>query len=125
VKKNTREVVVEFLFNQIVCRYGCPLEIVSDQGSHFLNNLIAELLQRMSIKHRKATPYYPQANGLVKKSNGIICGIIAKVVKENRKQWDQHVGRALWAYRTVHKLPTGYMPFQLAYEIEVVMPIEL
>jgi hypothetical protein len=34
VKRSTREVVVEFLFNQIVCRYRCPLEIVSDQGLH-------------------------------------------------------------------------------------------
>jgi hypothetical protein len=59
VKKNTREVVVDFLFNQIVCHYGCPLEIVSDQGSHFVNDLIQELLQSMSVKHQKATPYYP------------------------------------------------------------------
>jgi hypothetical protein len=111
VKKNTREVVADFLFNQIVCRYGCPLEIVSDQGSHFVNDLIQELLQSMSVKHRKATPYYPQANGLVEKFNRIVCGILAKVVKDNRKNWDQHVGGALWAYRTAHKLPTDYTPF--------------
>jgi hypothetical protein len=90
-----------------------------------MNDLIKELLQRMSVKHQKATPYYPQANRLVEKSNGIICGIITKLVKDNCKQWDQHGGEALWAYRTAHKLPIGYTPFQLIYGFEVVMPIEL
>jgi transposase InsO family protein len=94
-----------------MCRYGCPLEIVTDQGGHFVNDVLKELLQRMSVKHRRASPYYPQANGLVEKTNGILIGIIAKVVDGQRKKWDQHVGEALWAYRTAHKLATGYTPF--------------
>jgi hypothetical protein len=35
------------------------------------------------------------------------------------------VEEALWAYRTAHKLPTRYTPFQLAYGMEAIMPFEL
>ena len=30
----------------------------------------------------------------------------------------------LWAYRTSVKIATGFTPFQLAYGLEVVLPIE-
>jgi transposase InsO family protein len=81
VPKADKVVAAEFIFNQVVCKYGCPLEVVTDQGGHFMNDVLRELLQHMSIKHHRASPYYPQANGLVEKTNGILIGIIAKVVE--------------------------------------------
>jgi hypothetical protein len=53
---------------------------VTDQGRHFINDVLKELLQRMLVKHRKANSYYPQANSLVEKTNGTLVGIIAKIV---------------------------------------------
>jgi len=52
VKKCNKKVAAEFIFGQIICRYGYPLEIVTDQGTHFVNELISDLLQKMSVKHR-------------------------------------------------------------------------
>ncbi|KAG0563715.1 hypothetical protein KC19_8G053600, partial [Ceratodon purpureus] len=39
--------------------------------------------------------------------------------------WDEHLGEALWAYRTTHKLTTGFTPFQLTFGLEAVVPIEI
>jgi hypothetical protein len=124
VHKADKHVAAEFIFNQVVCRYGCPLEIITDQGSHFANEVVKELLDKLSVKHRRASPYYPQANGLVEKTNGILAGIIAKVVQGERKQWDLHVGDALWSYRTAYKLTTGFTTFQLTFGFEAVNPVE-
>jgi len=71
VKHCNKKVAAEFIFNQIIYRYGCPFEIVTDQGSHFVNEVVVGLMQKMSVKHRRLSPYYPQANGLVEKTNGI------------------------------------------------------
>jgi hypothetical protein len=30
VKKCTQDVATDFLFNQVICRYGCPLEVIID-----------------------------------------------------------------------------------------------
>jgi hypothetical protein len=54
-----------------------------------------------------------------------LAGIIAKVVEGQNKKWDQHIGDALWAYRTTHKLTTGYTPFQLTFGFKAVIPVEL
>jgi hypothetical protein len=37
-------VAADFIYNQIICRYGCPLEIITNQGSHFINDVVKELL---------------------------------------------------------------------------------
>jgi transposase InsO family protein len=85
VKKATQTVASDFIFHHIVCRFGCPLEIVTDQGSHFVNGVVTDLINRLSVKHWRTTSYYPQVNGLVKKTNGILCDIIAKMIQDKRK----------------------------------------
>ena len=125
VKKCTQDVAADIMFNQVICRYGCPLEVITDQGSHFTGGVITKLLSKLSVKHRRVTPYYPQANGMVEKTNGILTGIISKMILDKQHTWDDHVGEALWAYRTTHKLATGYTPFQLVFGFEAVLPIEL
>ena len=49
--------------------FGCPIELVSDQGTHFINKLVHELSIYYVIVHKKSTPYYPQANGLAESTN--------------------------------------------------------
>ena len=34
--------------------FGYPLEIVSDRGKHFLNDVVSDITSRYLIKHRKA-----------------------------------------------------------------------
>ncbi|MCO5561480.1 hypothetical protein L7F22_015101 [Adiantum nelumboides] len=90
-------------------RFGTPLEIVSDNGSEFRKGLLTEACEELHILHRHSTPYYPQSNGLVEKANGIIAGIIMKMVKNKTKLWDDFLDGALWGYRShrVHTISLG------------------
>ncbi|KAL3686670.1 hypothetical protein R1sor_009244 [Riccia sorocarpa] len=56
-KKDDVATVAQFLFERIICRYGCPLELVSDRGTHFINKTIAEMSEQYEIRHRKTSPY--------------------------------------------------------------------
>ncbi|MCO5591893.1 hypothetical protein L7F22_045886 [Adiantum nelumboides] len=67
-------------------RFGTPLEIVSDNGPGFRRVLLTEVCEVLKISHRHSTPYYPQSNGLVEKANGIIAGIIRKMVESRQEQ---------------------------------------
>jgi transposase InsO family protein len=42
-------VTAKFLYEQILSRYGCPLILVSDQGSHFLNDAIVYLVEHFLL----------------------------------------------------------------------------
>ena len=71
----------KFLYEYIWFRFGCPIELISDQGSHFLNTVIHELTNHYAIVHKKSTPYYPQANGFTNKT---LQTILKKIGNENR-----------------------------------------
>eukprot|EP00253_Pinus_taeda_P021947 PITA_21947 len=61
----TKQIVVNFLFEEIFVRYGVPREIVTDQGTQFTSKLVKDITEKYQIKHRRSTPYHPQANGQV------------------------------------------------------------
>ena len=55
VNANARS-TAKFLYENVTTWFGCPLEIISDQGSHFLNEVIAHLLGEFIVTHRKSSP---------------------------------------------------------------------
>ena len=60
---NTTASVEELLYDNIMVRFGSSIKLVSDQGTHFLSEVII---------HKKSTVYYPQANGQVESTNKIL-----------------------------------------------------
>ena len=105
-------------------RFGCPIELVSDQGVHFLNSVIKELTARHMILHKKSSPYHAQANGQAESSNKVIVKIMKVLVSENRSDWEDKLDSVLWAFRTAYKVATGMTPFKLVYGMEAVVPME-
>ncbi|MCO5607924.1 hypothetical protein L7F22_062126 [Adiantum nelumboides] len=109
----------------ILGRFGTPLEIVFDNGPGFRKGLLTKVCEEIHILHWHSTPYYPQSNCLVEKANGIIAGIIRKMMKNKTKLWDDFLDGALWAYRTTYKEATEFTPFHLIYGQEALQPIKL
>ena len=75
------------MFDQVIAQFGCPLEIVSDQGTHFMNEIIENLTHTFMIKHRKSTPYYPRYNGQAEGTNKTLKGILTKIVQDTPYDW--------------------------------------
>ncbi|MCO5608680.1 hypothetical protein L7F22_062894 [Adiantum nelumboides] len=125
VARITAANVSKFVLDYICSRFGTPLEILSDRGPGFRADVLDALLENLSIKHVHSTPYYPQCNGLVKKTNGVLCKIITKHVKDRPQDWDKHLTAALWAYRTSFKVSTQFTPYHLVYGQEALLPIEV
>jgi len=56
-------VTAKFLYEHIFTRFGCPLATVTDQSTHFINDVIKYLTNHFIFKHTSSTIYYPQGNG--------------------------------------------------------------
>ena len=113
-----------FLYECIWCKFSCPIELVHDQGNHFVNKVIYELSNYYAVMHKRSTPYYPQANGLVESTNKTLQIILKKIVNENQTDWDQKLHTALWAYWMTYKTMIRSTPFMMAFGLEAIMPIE-
>lgn len=98
--------------------------MITDQGTHFTSNLIEDLVKEYEIKHKKSTPYHPQANGQVEVSNRELENILIKIVGLHRNDWANRLSEAIWAYKITWKTTTVFTPFKLIYGKKVVLPIE-
>ncbi|XP_021721509.1 uncharacterized protein K02A2.6-like [Chenopodium quinoa] len=55
--------VTSFIWNNIICRFDIPSEIVCDNGSQFISDKTRRFCDKWNIKLCTSTPRYPQANG--------------------------------------------------------------
>jgi len=52
--------IVEVFVNQVISRFGVPLELYTDQGKNFDSRIFKELSRLLGIKKTRTTPFHPQ-----------------------------------------------------------------
>ena len=124
LKYITAESVAEGLVS-VFCRVGIPKEILSDQGSQFMSEVMKEVNRLLSIKQLITAPYHPMCNGLVENLNGTLKGMLKKVCADQPKEWDRYVGPLLFAYREIPQESTGFSPFELLYGRTIRGPLQI
>ena len=117
----TKSVVARFIKKEIICRYGLPERIISNNGLNLNNDMITEVCTRFKIKHHNSISFRPKMNGTVKATNKNVKKIIAKATKIYR-DWHEKLPFALHAYRTGIQTSTGATLYSLIYGIETILP---
>ena len=118
----SKEAVANFIYEEIVVRFGCPIEIVTDRGSNFCSGLVEEYLKRIGTNHKLTSAFHPRTNSKVERFNGTIKNMLRKYVQGAINRWDEFVEVALWAVRVTTNASTGYSPYFLVYGREPKLP---
>jgi Integrase zinc binding domain/Integrase core domain len=125
VRNAKKEDIAQFLWEEIICRHGCPRELLSDRGAAFVSKIVERLLLIIGTTHRLSSAYHPQTNGLTERFNKTLCESLAKTASQHNKQWDIFLSATLFAYRTLQQSTTKQTPFFLTYGRQAVMPVQL
>ncbi|XP_070045480.1 uncharacterized protein [Nicotiana tomentosiformis] len=120
-KAVTKKVVMDFVRNIIVCRFGIPESIIVDNAANTNNDLMREICENFRIIHRNFTAYGPQMKGVVEAANKNIKRILRKIV-DNHRQWHEKLPFDLLGYRTTMRTSIGETPYMLVYGTEAVIP---
>nr|XP_009757669.1 PREDICTED: uncharacterized protein LOC104210465 [Nicotiana sylvestris] len=124
LKEVKKEIVVDFIKSYIIFRYDITKNIIIDNGTPFDNKLEKSLCEKFSFKQHKSLMYNAPANGLVEAFNKTLGNLLKKVVAKNKREWNERIGEALWAYRTTFRTATQATPYSLVYGVEAVLPLE-
>ena len=101
--KSARE-VVQFIYEDIICRWGLPDVIITDQGCEFCNAINDELMERAHCKHRITSSYHPQSNGLVERQNRTTTNFLLKNM-DCQDDWVDMIPTMMGSHRhTVHSM---------------------
>jgi transposase InsO family protein len=106
IKKATKEVVMNFLEDRIITRFGAPTKITSDNVKDIGSLTLANFCSKYGVVVSHSSNYYSQENGLVESSNKNLMNIIKKTMGENKKNWDNKIKYALSADRITTKTST-------------------
>ncbi|CAF1313731.1 unnamed protein product [Didymodactylos carnosus] len=109
---------------EVILKYGVPRKIITDQGTHFKNELMEKIALLMGFKHAFATTYHPQTNGQVERFNATFYPQLAKLHDDNLNNWDEYLPACIFAYNTGLHSTTGYSPFQLMFAREPILPFD-
>jgi len=74
-----RNVVIRFINKEIICRYGLPRKIITDNVTNLNNKMMKEICEDFKIQHHNSTPYQPKMNEVVEAANKNIKKIIQKM----------------------------------------------
>ena len=114
-----------FIWKNIVCRFGIPRSIVSDNGLQFDNRVYRDFCKELNIRNLYSTPRYPQSNGQAEASNKTLLTALKKRLDSDKGKWVEELPGVLWDYRTTARNPTDVTLLALTYGMEVVIPTEI
>jgi transposase InsO family protein len=119
----TAEKTAETLFNEFFCKFGVPEVIVSDQGTHFQNQLMTHIQHLIGYNHIYSTPYHPQSNGIVERFNSTFIPQISKLQDHEHNNWDEYLQAVVFAYNSGTHKTTHYSPYHLVFGRPPRLPI--
>jgi len=117
--------VATAIFMHWICRYGVPLEIVTDQGKEFVSQVCQHLWDKLSLVHNTTTPYHPQANAQAEVVNRTIARYLASFVDQSTLDWELYLAPLMFSYNTTFHRSIKTSPFFMTYGIHPRLPQEL
>ena len=64
LRKSTGKTIKKAFHDTILCRYGAPKVLVTDNGTEFINKLLVQVAEEYKILHTTVPPYHAQANSI-------------------------------------------------------------
>uniref|UniRef100_A0A2N9EMQ6 Uncharacterized protein n=1 Tax=Fagus sylvatica TaxID=28930 RepID=A0A2N9EMQ6_FAGSY len=121
----TERNIQNFVWKAVICRFGIPRVLVSDNGKQFDNPRFRQFSQELGIHNHYSSPGHPQANGQVEVTNRSLLKLIKTRLEGAKGLWPEELPSILWAYRTTVRIPTGETPFRMTFGSEAVVPVEI
>ena len=121
LRSATAASVTKALRDRVLCRWGTPRVLLSDNGTPFLNKMVAGLTKNVGIHHATTPVYHPQANP-VERVNRVVKTIIASYVGRDHRKWDRFVPEIMLAINGTQHASTGYSPAFLNFGRELRSP---
>ena len=106
------------IFSRWICRFGSPLELVTDGGKEFTANIAKNLYSLMGTDHLTTSPRHPQCNSQAEIVNKTIAKYLQSMVNESTLDWELYLPPLMFSYNTSLHKSVNNTPFFLTFGME-------
>ncbi|XP_027936375.1 uncharacterized protein LOC114191403 [Vigna unguiculata] len=117
--------VKAFLWKRIICRFGVPNRLISDNGTQFTASSVRDACKAWGIRQVFTSVEHPQTNGQTEAANRVILRALRRRVTTAKSVWPEELPGILLAYHTTPQSTTRETPFSLVYGTDAVLPLEI
>lgn len=107
---------------KIICKFGVPESLLTDQGTNFMSNVFTEVCKSLKIHKIHTTAYHPQSNGALERSHRTLTEYLRSYIQDDRLTWDEWIPYAMFTYNTSVHTSTKFTPFELIFGAEAILP---
>jgi len=93
VAQITAHKIQSFVWKNIVCRFGVPKRLVSDNGTQFASHLLKKLCGDVRIQQVFASVEHPQTNGQVESTDLVLLRGLKRRLETAYGSWVEEVPR--------------------------------
>src|ERR1700753_3121478 len=113
-----------FLLECVICRWGCPMEIVTDNAKQ-MKAALNWLENKYVIKGITMSSYNSQANAPVERSHWDVRQSMVKATGGNMRKWFWFLAQVIWADRVTIRRGLGCSPYFAVTGCHPVLPLDL
>lgn len=124
LRKETAKAIADWLFEDIICRWGCLREIVTDNGKQF-KQVAAYLETKYGIKGISISAYNSQANGKIERPHWDVRQALWKACGSESTKWFWFFHHIMWSDRITIRKRFGCSPFFMVTGAHPVLPLDL
>ena len=124
VRSENGKTIADWLFEDIICRWGCITEIVTDNGGPY-RSAVAWLEQKYGIKGIKISSYNSKANGKIERPHWDVRQMLYKATDGNLSKWYWFFHHVMWADRVSIRKGTGCSPFFMVTGAHPILPLDI
>jgi len=117
--------VHSFVWRNIVCCFGLPHTIITDNDRQFIDKKLKDFYKQVGIRHVTSSVEHPRTNGQAEAMNKVIVAELKKRLGEAKGAWVDELPQVLWAYRCTPHGTTEESPFNLTYGTNAMLPVEV
>jgi len=121
----TADRIMKFYWKKIICRFGLPAVLVTDNGTQFASSSVANFCKEWGIQLNFTSIEHPQTNGQAESANKVILQGLKKRLEAAKGLWVEELPMVIWSYHTTPHSSTQETPFRMVYGSDAMIPIEV
>lgn len=116
ITDKTANSVAKAIFENVILIFGPIINIRTDRGTEYNNNIMKQLFLLLDIKHNMSTAYHHETVGSIERNHRTLNEYI-RIYVTNMNQWDEYVQYFTYCYNTAKHsaFNNKYSPYELIF----------